>query len=113
MEHDHRWLDRLNGIIETELDNHNLNNKVISEAMGVSERQFFRRLNEITELTPRQYIRQYRLEQAKAFLEKGNYLTVKESAYAVGFINIGYYINHFREQFGKTPLEVLKENGWR
>lgn len=113
MEKDHKWLDRLNSILEDNLHDHTLNNNLISECLGVSERQFFRRLNEITDLTPRQYIRQFRLEKAKEYLETGTYLTVKESAYAVGFINVGYFIRHFSKEYGMTPLEVLKENGWR
>ena len=113
MEHNHKWLDRFNAILENNLDNHELNNKLISEGMGISERQLFRRLTEITDLRPRQYIRQFRLEKAKEFLETGVYMTVKETAHAVGFINIGYFIRHFAEYFGQSPLEVLKENGWR
>ncbi len=113
MEHDHKWLDRFNAIIQENLNDHELNNKLISSQMGISERQLFRRLTEITDITPRQYIRQFRLEKAKEFLETGVFLTVKESAHAVGFINVGYFIRHFTEQFGQSPLEVLKENGWR
>lgn len=107
------WLKRLNTVIDEQLKQQKIDNQQLARLMNVSERQFFRKMKQATDRTPRQYLRQYRLQKAMNYLEKGEYQTVNEVAYAVGYINVGYFITQFEQLFGKRPLQVLRENGWR
>ena len=47
------------------------------------------------------------------FLENGKYRTVKDTAFAVGYTKSNYFSIQFEKQFGKKPLVILRESGWR
>ena len=55
------------------------------------------------------YLRAYRLERS-VYLLNGSDLSVSEIAYACGFSSTSYYIEHFRKQFGVTPLKYRQQN---
>lgn len=107
------WLKQLNKVIEENLVSDNFYNNTISEILNISERQLYRKIKEITNRSPNEYIRHYRLQLAKDYLEKGTYFTVKEISHAVGYTNVGYFQKNFQQLFGKKPLDILKEAGWR
>lgn len=108
-----KWLNRFNSLIDTNLDDPFFNNQQFAQALTISERHLFRKIKELTGLSPQKYLSQYRLYEAMKFLKNGKYHTVKETAYAVGFRNPSYFIRQFEKEFGKKPLLVLKEAGWR
>jgi len=108
-----KWINRLNLIIDKNLDNPFLNNQQLAEILEISERNLFRKINELASLSPQKYISQYRLKQGLKYLKNGKYRTVKETAYAVGFRSSSYFIRQFEKEFGIKPLQVLKEAGWR
>ncbi|MCB0568974.1 MAG: AraC family transcriptional regulator [Phaeodactylibacter sp.] len=108
-----KWLSRLNQIIQENIADGGLDNAGLAARLGVSERHLFRRVKEHTGLSPQHYIRQRRLHQARLYLESGTCRTVKETAAAVGYVSTSYFISLFEKEFGKRPLEVLQEWGWR
>ena len=108
-----KWLNRLNSIIDKNLDNPFFSNKELATILEISERHLFRKIKAQTNLPPQKYINQYRLNQALKFLKRGQYKTVKETAYAVGFRSPSYFIKQFEKTFGIKPLQVLREAGWR
>ncbi|MEM1118820.1 MAG: helix-turn-helix domain-containing protein [Bacteroidota bacterium] len=107
------WLQRLNAIIEQQLDDPSLNNLQLAQALTVSERHLFRKVKALTGMSPQKYLNQYRLQRALRHLETGTYRTVKETSFAVGFRSTSYFIRQFERQFGKKPLQVLQDAGWR
>lgn len=108
-----KWLGRLDDVIGKNVENIFLDNKKIAEELQISERQLFRKVKKITDLTPQKYLKRKRLKRAKNFLENGKYRTVKETAQAVGYMKSNYFSVQFKKQFGKKPLEILIELGWR
>lgn len=108
-----KWLSRFNSLIDTNLDDPFFSNQHFAQALAISERHLFRKMKEFTGLSPQKYLSQYRLYEAMKYLKNGKYRTVKETAYAVGFRNPSYFIRQFEKEFGKKPLLVLKEAGWR
>ena len=106
-------LERLNELIETYLQHPDLDNAQLAAHLHLSERNFYRRLRALTNDSPTQYVRNYRLDRVRALVAAGDYRTVNELAHAVGFVNVGHFIRHYRERFGETPLESLRRHGWR
>ena len=107
------WLGRLDLIIERNIDNTTLNNEIIAAEISISERHLFRRVKELTGLSPQRYLRRYRLHRAMRLLTNGQHRKVKEAASAVGYANTSYFIKQFEIEFGRKPLRVLQEAGWR
>ena len=74
---------------------------VLARALAASERQLQRKLKALTGLTPAEYVRGYRLQQALERLQAGE--RPSEVAYAVGFGSQAYFTTCFKAQFGYTP----------
>lgn len=108
-----KWLLRLDKIIEKQIGEAALDNERLAKELAVSERNLFRKVKEMTGLSPQKYLRQYRMHQAIKYLKSGRYRTVKETANAVGYANVSYFISLFEDKFGVKPLRVLQEEGWR
>ena len=108
-----KWLNRFDNILNEHIGNVGLNNELLAEKINISERHLFRRVKALTGLSPQKYLRRYRLQLAKQYLERGTYRTVKETANAVGYVNTSYFISQFEKEFGVKPLKMLQESGWR
>lgn len=108
-----KWLLRFDRIIEKYVGEETLDNERIAKELAVSERNLFRKVKEFTGLSPQKYLRQYRLHQAIKYLKNGRYRTVKETANAVGYSNVSYFISLFEGTFGVKPLRILQDEGWR
>lgn len=63
--------------------------------------------------TPRQYIRQRKLERIHACLADPscNVRSVTELALDYGFLHLGRFSESYRQQFGELPSETLKRRG--
>lgn len=79
-------------------------------AVGMSERQFHRKIKEYTGLTPGKYIRGIRLDEAKELIEKNRYITIREVVNAVGFTKISYFTQLFIKRFGASPDDLIKSH---
>jgi AraC-like DNA-binding protein len=71
----------------------------------MSERQLQRKLKALINYTPREYVRNYRLQQAMTILQAGS--SVADAAYSVGFLSLSYFAKCFKAQFGVTPSDVF------
>ncbi len=106
--YDIQWLSRVEGIVKREIDNTEFSVGDLADEMASSTRQVQRKLNSLTGLTPVQYIRQVKLDEARALLESGQYQTVSEVSYRVGFDTPYYFSTLFFKQYGKRPTEYLR-----
>ncbi len=108
-----KWLNRLDMAIEEQTISQYISNAILAKTLDISERDLFRKVKEVTGLSPQKYVRRYRLQLAMQMLKKGTYKTVKEVSHAIGYINVSYFILQFENEFSTRPFEVLKEEGWR
>lgn len=81
--------------------------KDIARDAGFSEYYFSRLFKEITEKNFHQYLNEYRIKKAEAFLTNQNY-TISEAAYAVGFSSISTFDRLFRQIKGCSPQDFRK-----
>ena len=81
----------------------------ISEQLGVSRVHLYRKIKEITGLTPVDYIRNFRLAKAVELLGHRRY-SISEIAYQTGFSSPAYFTKCFRDVFSMTPTEYMENN---
>ena len=110
---DRKWLSRLESILDRNVDDPHFDNFQLAQELEISERNLFRKVKSNTGMTPQKFLNHYRMRQAMLSMQNGKYKTVKETAYSVGYRNVSYFIRQFTKTFGKKPLSVLKEAGWR
>ena len=112
-QNDAGWLYELDGLINDHLRDPELNNEYLADHFGLSARSLHRRVHRLSGVSPVRYIRNYRLDRAKEMLTRGLFRTVNEAAYAVGYTNVSYFIRQYILRFEKSPLDSLREAGWR
>lgn len=54
------------------------------------------------------YLSDFKFEQARVMLESGKYL-IKEVAFAIGYQNPSHFISAFKQRYGNTPKQWLKQ----
>jgi signal transduction histidine kinase/ligand-binding sensor domain-containing protein/DNA-binding response OmpR family regulator len=103
---DEKFLNRAMEIVEKHMAEAEFDTQSMAWEVGMSRMQLHRKLSALTNHTPREFIRVYRLKRAAQLLDKkaGN---VTEIAYEVGFNNISHFAKRFRELFGVSPSEYL------
>lgn len=79
----------------------------LSQMCGVSEVYFRREFRNCFGLSPIEYIKKVRIENAKALLSTGMY-PVSEVATRCGFDSISYFSCEFRRRCGESPSEFAK-----
>lgn len=89
------------------LDDANYNVTALAEDMSYSRRQLARIIKKITGLTPVEFIREIRLQQAYQMMADRSYFTISEIRFKVGIENASYFTKMFKERFGVNPREVM------
>lgn len=107
---DRDFLEKLVKTIEDDIDNPDLNVKRLSETVGLSHTNLYRKIKGLTGLTATEFIRNTRLKRAAQLL-KNKELNVTDVMYMVGFSHRSYFTRSFKEFFGVSPREYSsKEN---
>lgn len=104
---DAKWLESLDEVLQSELSNSLLKPMDIAAQMGVCERQLQRKLKKLTGTSPAQYLNQVRLKKGYQYLKSGDFQTISEVAYKVGYKYPDYFSKSFKKFFGIKPNELL------
>lgn len=103
---DEEFLNRLTAIIEQNINDTNLAGSRLCQELNVSSSTLYRRVKELTDLSPNEFIRTIRLKKAVVLL-KSKRNNVSEVADMVGFNDPYYFSRCFKKQFGFPPSEML------
>ncbi len=104
---DEEFMNRLTGIIEENISDTNLTGSSLCAELGISSSTLYRRLKELTDLSPNEFIRTIRLKKAFQLLKtKRN--NVSEVSDLVGFNDPYYFSRCFKKQFGYPPSNLLQ-----
>lgn len=109
---DQDFLDKILETIDKNISNPELSVELLSSELGYSTRQFYRKLKPITDKSPADIIKEYRLTAAERLLITKN-LTIEEIMDQTGFTNRGTFYKLFSLRFGMPPRqyrEQQKEN---
>lgn len=103
--HDLEFLQRLDRVIRKQLSNSDLQINDICTEMGMSRTAFFTKVKAVTGHSPNDYLRIFRLNEAKRLLE-ARLWTVAEVAVKVGYNDPKYFSTSFKKQFGVSPSKM-------
>jgi len=101
------FLQKLNGIILSKLEDADFDITRLCQAMELSRAQIHRKVKALTEHSTTKYIRIIKLREAKKLLETTS-LNVSEVAYKIGYKNPSNFSTHFKAYFGFAPNETHK-----
>jgi len=109
---DERLIEKALECLEKNMDNSDYSVQQFSEEMGMDRTVLYKKLLSITGLPPSEFIRSIRLKRAAQLLLKSQ-LSVGEVADKVGFNTHRYFSKYFKEAYGVTPSEYIKDMAGR
>jgi len=101
---DEEFLQKLIDIIYENLDEPNLNIDKLAEEMALSRSTLYRKVKNVSELSPNDFILLIRLKKAAEIIRQNQY-QINEIAYMVGFSSPNYFSKCFFKQFGVLPKD--------
>lgn len=104
---DEKFCRKLERIVHTRMHNPNLNVDVIAAQFGMGRTNFYRKVREITSMSPNDYLRQCRMERASELLRTTD-LSVVEICGQVGISDAQYFSRVFKSFYG-TPPSAYRE----
>ena len=105
---DEKFLAGITQLIEDHISDSDLNVNALSELSGIGGKQKYRKLKQLTGMSPVEYIKSVRMKKA-AMLLKQKKFSVSEVMYMAGYSNPSYFSKCFQAAFGKTPKQYLAE----
>jgi signal transduction histidine kinase/ligand-binding sensor domain-containing protein/DNA-binding response OmpR family regulator len=106
--YDEKFLSGITHIIEDHLSDSELNVTALCEISGINNKQIYRKLKQLTGMTPVEYIKSIRMKKAAMLLQQQKF-SVAEVMYMVGFSNHSYFSRCFKAEFDKTPWQYKEE----
>ena len=101
---DKSFFEKMIAVIDSHVQDTDLSVELLSNSLGYSTRQFYRKLKNITEKTPADIIREYRLTIVERLLLTTQ-LSIEEIMDRTGFSNRGTFYKVFAQKFGMTPRQ--------
>lgn len=99
---DEEFLQHILDIVEQHLDDNDFSIDCLAKKMTMSRMQLYRKVKALTNEAPNTLIRTIRLKRAAQLLATHQY-NISEVAYKVGFSDLKYFRERFKEQFGVIP----------
>lgn len=104
-----KFLITIAEIITNNMENEQLGADLICSQMNITRIMLYRRMKELANTTPTEFIRHIRLKEAER-LVKSTKLTIQEIIYQTGFNNKSYFYSIFKAEYGVSPIEYRKNN---
>lgn len=104
---DEKFLEKLELIVKSKMAETDLSVETISQEIGLSRSQLQRKLKQLTQQNPSDYIRITRLRHAAWLLSSKN-LSISEISYVTGFSSLSHFSNCFKEFYGMSPSHYME-----
>jgi signal transduction histidine kinase/ligand-binding sensor domain-containing protein/DNA-binding response OmpR family regulator len=101
---DQVFLNKLTQLLEEELGNSDLNINSIARELGFSRTGFYRKLKGLTDMSPLDFLRNYRLRRAAEMIRERT-TPLNEVAEKTGFGTYSYFSVAFKKHFGFSPRD--------
>ena len=106
---DERFCRKLERVVSTRLRNPNLNVDTIAAQFGIGRTNFYRKVRELTGMSPNDYLRKYRMERAAELLRSTD-LPISDVCVQVGVPDAQYFSKVFKVFFELTPTAYRDKN---
>jgi len=103
---DQKWLASFEAYIRENIASDLLSVSIMAGEFAMSESTLLRQLKGLTGLSPRQYLQEVRLNEARRLLENGAYRSIAQVAEVVGYREYRSFSRIFKKRFGKLPSEL-------
>lgn len=107
-EFDNGFIARVNGIVDTNMDNSEFSIADITKALGLSRSLLHIKMKTFFNMSMSDYIKKRRMAKACELLKQGN--NVSETAYKTGFADPSYFSKVFRKTFGMSPSDYISSH---
>ncbi len=105
---DEEFMKGLHSTLLKNISDSSLNVETLAQIMNISASTLYRKVKVITDLSPNEYIRIYRLKKGAEMLMNNEY-KINEVSYLVGFSSPSYFATSFQKQFNISPSEFVKQ----
>lgn len=105
---DQLFIQKVLTIIDEHMADPDFSVETLSNELFMHRAAIYRKVLAITGISPLEFIRQVRLKRGHQLLGKSQ-MTISEIAYKVGFNNPKKFSQYFKEEFGITPSQFLKQ----
>lgn len=106
-EKSNEFLDQLYGFLDENLSNEDIDLKMIARKMYLNRTYFYQKVKAVTNMTPYEFIKEYRLVKAAEMLLRGD-KSISDICVDIGFKNRTHFSRIFKERFGVTPSRYSK-----
>ena len=103
---DEEFMQKITGLINDNLSELDLSTEFLCDKLGVSSSKLYRKIKELTDLAPNEFIRTIRLKKSAELLKTKKY-NVSEVTDLVGFNDPLYFSRCFKKQFGFPPSKLI------
>ena len=100
------FISQVNMLIDKNIDNPKLNTKYLCDELGISSSHLYRKIKQLTDLSPNEFIRTLRLKKGAILLRSKKY-NISEVTFMVGFNDPLYFSRCFKTQFKKSPTTYI------
>ena len=105
---DEKLLRRIIDVINRNAANPDYNVDMIAKEVGLSRVHLYRKMKELTNQSPSEFISNIRLKLAGEMLSTQKQ-SIEDVAYACGFNSPNSFSRKFKSFYGKSPTEYMKE----
>ena len=105
---DNEFICKVNLIIHQHIDSEKMDIAFIANRMNMSHSAFYRKIKALTGSTANEFLRKVKIRHAEQLLLTGRYI-ISEVAYAVGMSSMTYFRQCFKDEFGISPSEYLRQ----
>nr|WP_222942471.1 hybrid sensor histidine kinase/response regulator transcription factor [Arenibacter arenosicollis] len=103
---DETFINKLDEVISKHISDPNLSVETLSDIMFMSRSTLYRKIKEMSNLSPNELINIARLKKAAELLRKGEY-RIYEVSEMVGYNSQTSFGRNFQKQFNMTPTEYM------
>ena len=104
---DEEFIQKFTRIVQDNLTMSELDMTYMQDALGMSHSTLYRKIKGLTGMSGNEFIRKIRLKKGCELLKEG--FNVSEAAYSCGFNDVGYFRSCFKDEYGMSPSQFIKQ----